>query len=66
MEMISVRSAAIRAVGYEPSTQRMRITFIEGHSYDFCGVPSLIYVALLQAPSKGGYYNRYIKDRYQC
>jgi hypothetical protein len=36
MKMIPVRSSAIRAVGYDPATQRMRITFVEGHGYDFC------------------------------
>jgi len=40
MEMIQVRSSAIRAVGYDQSMQRMRITFDQGDSYDFCGVPN--------------------------
>jgi hypothetical protein len=66
MNMIPVRSSAIRAVGYDPATQRMRITFVEGHGYDFCRVPSYIFDGLLRAPSKGGYYNDLIKDRYPC
>jgi KTSC domain len=66
MEMIPVRSSAIRAVGYDPTNLRMRIIFAEGHGYDFCRVPSYIFEGLLRASSKGGYYNQYIKDRYQC
>jgi hypothetical protein len=66
MDMIIVRSSAIRAVGYDPKSQRMCIAFVEGHSYDFCRVPSSIFDGLLRASSKGGYYNQYIKDRYQC
>ena len=66
MEMIQVRSSAIRAVGYNQSTNRMRITFEQGNSYDFCGVPIHVYDSLMRASSKGGFYNDHIRDRYQC
>lgn len=66
MEMIRVNSSAITAVGYDPSTRRMRITFEQGDSYDFCGVPLYVYEALMRASSKGTYYNDHIRDRYQC
>jgi hypothetical protein len=66
MEMISVRSSAIRAVGYDPIDMRMRILFAQGHSYDFCRVPSHIYNGLMSASSMGSYYNNFIKDRYHC
>ena len=66
MKMIQVRSSAIRAVGYDQSTRRMRITFEQGNSYDFCGVPIHVYDGLMRASSKGGYYNNHIRDRYQC
>ena len=66
MEMIQVSSSAIRAIGYDQSTQRMRITFEQGDSYDFCGVPLHVYDGLMSASSKGAYYNDHIRDRYQC
>jgi hypothetical protein len=44
----------------------MKITFVQGHTYDFCGVPQQIFDGLMRAASKGGYYNNYIKDRYKC
>jgi hypothetical protein len=66
MEMIRVRSSAISAVGYDQSTSRMRITFEQGHSYDFCRVPIHVYEGLMRASSKGAYYNDHIRDRYQC
>jgi hypothetical protein len=66
MQMISVRSSAISAVGYDPQTLRMKITFTQGHSYDFCRVPQRIYEDLMNAYSKGQYYNGNIKDRYTC
>ena len=66
MDMIQVVSTAILAVGYDPATQRMKITFVEGHTYDFCRVPEQIFRGLLYAGSKGRYYNDHIKDRYRC
>lgn len=53
MEMIQVRSSAIGAAGYDQSTRQMRITFEQGHSYDFCGVPLCIYDGLMSASSRG-------------
>ena len=66
MDMIPVKSTAIRAVGYDPATQRMKIAFVEGHTYDFCRVPQNIFDGLLRAGSKGRYYDTYIRDRYHC
>ncbi|HBD20260.1 MAG TPA: KTSC domain-containing protein [Arenimonas sp.] len=66
MDMIQVRSSAISAVGYDPSTMRMKIRFAQGDTYDFCRVPAHIFQGLLNARSKGTYYNDHIRDRYQC
>ncbi|WP_025109728.1 KTSC domain-containing protein [Pseudomonas sp. H1h] len=65
MEMIAVYSRAITAVGYDAGTKRMRISFQQGHSYDFYNVPLDIYSGLMVAVSKGSYYNKHIRDRYQ-
>jgi hypothetical protein len=54
------------AVGYDAQSRRMKITFVQGHTYDFCGVPQQVFDGLLRASSKGSYYNDFIKDRYQC
>lgn len=66
MEMIRVSSSAILAIGYDATTRRMKITFTEGHTYDFCRVPESVFEGLLHASSKGRYYNDHIRDRYQC
>jgi len=66
MEMIPVRSNAIRAVGYDQVNMRMRILFVQGRSYDFCRVPGHVYNGLMSASSMGSYYNNFIKDRYHC
>lgn len=66
MEMVSVRSSAIEAVGYDASSRRMKIRFVQGETYDFCNVPADRYQSFMSSHSKGTYYNDHIKDRYQC
>lgn len=64
--MIRVNSSAIRAVGYDAASARMKILFAQGHLYDFCRVPAHVFEELMKAPSKGAYYNTFIRDRYPC
>jgi hypothetical protein len=66
MKMHSVDSSAILEVGYEESTKQMKIKFKQGRVYDFCQVPKNIFQGLLESKSKGTYYNKYIRDNYQC
>ena len=66
MKMTQVRSSANHSVGYDQSTRRMRITFEQGDSYDFCGVPLHVYDGLMSESSKGAYYNDHIRGWYQC
>jgi hypothetical protein len=63
MLMIRVNSTAIRAVGYDGGT--LTIEFRSGRIYDHPGVPYSVYEQLMQASSKGSYYNRYIRGRYR-
>ena len=66
MQMIPVQSSAISAVGFDAFTQRMKIRFLEGGTYTFCGVPAHIFEGFLAASSKGRFYDRHIRGRYQC
>ncbi|MGD1090020.1 MAG: KTSC domain-containing protein [Verrucomicrobiota bacterium] len=62
VEMISVNSSAIRAVGYDGYT--LTVEFHTGRIYDHPNVPYSVYVGLMHASSMGAYYNRYIRGRY--
>lgn len=44
----------------------MKIRFVHGATYDFCRVPASVFNGLLNAHSKGSYYNDHIRDRYPC
>lgn len=60
-----LNSSAINRVEY--SGGHMQIWFVDsGGPYSFCNVPKSIYVGLTRAASAGGYYNSFIRDRYQC
>ncbi|MCC4625314.1 KTSC domain-containing protein [Xanthomonas campestris pv. nigromaculans] len=64
--MSRVTSSAISAIGYDSANMRMKIQFVQGHTYEFCGVPSYMFQGLLNAGSQGRYYNDHIRDCYQC
>ena len=53
MKMISVRSSALNAVGYDPLTRQMQIRFQSGSTYTFCRVPPEIFAGLRAASLKG-------------
>lgn len=64
MNMIAVRSISIAFIGYEAETLALRIVFREGGAYDYHGVPEMVFQQFLAAQSKGKYYIRWIKGRF--
>jgi len=66
MDMIRVHSTAIRAIGYDPETSKMKIAFITSGTYTYCRVPPTLFEAFLKASSKGIFYKKHIAKRYQC
>ena len=62
VQMISVSSSVIRAVGYDGSTLYGEME--NGQTYDHPHVPESVYRGLMSASSKGRYYNRNIRGRY--
>jgi hypothetical protein len=63
MTLIAVNSSAIRAVGYDGCT--LTVEFHSGRIYDHVGVPYSVYAGLMNASSKGWYYNTHIRGRYK-
>ena len=63
MTMITVSSSAISAVGFDGHT--LTVEFHNGRTYDHPGVPDSVYQGLMNATSKGWYYNYYIRGRYR-
>ncbi|MFW2500447.1 MULTISPECIES: KTSC domain-containing protein [Clostridium] len=64
MNMIGVTSSNLVAVGYDASSQTLRIQFKSG-LYDYYNVPQHIYNSLMSASSHGEYHASYIKNSYR-
>jgi hypothetical protein len=58
-------STAIGSASYNPQTSTLTLWFTSGgQGYDYYKVPQHVYDGLLQAPSKGRYFNAYIREQY--
>lgn len=67
MNMTPVVSSAIQEIGYDETTQTMKVKFVEGDTtYIFCNVPKHVFSSFLNASSKGIFYHERIKGRYPC
>ena len=63
-EMTFVDSSNIEAIGYDDDAQELHVRFLGGETYVYSGVPSQVFDALMDAPSKGSYLNREVKGVY--
>lgn len=61
MNMIPVSSSNLQAVGYDPTTQILRVAFKNGSLYEYSGVPASVHAGLMAAGSHGSYLDTYIK-----
>jgi KTSC domain len=60
--MPHVQSSVMTRVDYDEDDAELDITFTSGKTYRYLHVPLEIYVDLLDAESKGEYFNDNIKD----
>lgn len=51
-------------VEYDEASRRLDIWFASTGQYSYYGVPLPIYLGLLNAPSKGRYFNDNIRDQF--
>ena len=59
------KSAHILSSGYDPDERTLQISFHNGETHEFKGVPEQIHQAFQNAPSKGQFYHRIIKPRFK-
>lgn len=64
-ECTLTESSFLHMVCYDKDTQTLRLQ-LKNNFYSYCNVPNHIAKNLLQSPSKGSFYNRYIKGKYKC
>ena len=63
VEYVSVVSSNIDSVGYDEENEIMYIRFKSGSEYSYTRVPVKLYEGLINAPSKGKFFARFIKNR---
>ena len=66
LNSVAVVSSAIAQIAYDSERETLQVEFCDGRVYRYEGVPSLLYQALLQADSKGAYFNRHIRKQLCC
>ncbi|EKH6498455.1 KTSC domain-containing protein [Providencia huaxiensis] len=61
MNRVPVSSSNLQSVGYDPATHVLEIAFHSSGIYQYLNVPTHIHSGLMSAPSKGQYFDVYIK-----
>jgi hypothetical protein len=64
MRVATVESTTLSTVGYDENLKQMHLEFCSRAVYLYFSVPAAVYEALLDAPSKGRYFNGTIRGRY--
>ena len=60
-----MQSSSIEAAGYDLDRRTLRIRYVGGSTYDYQGVPPIVFEELLAADSKGRFVNWSIKPYYR-
>lgn len=61
---VPLNSIALRSATYNEDTEELDITFVDGRTFSYDGVPEDVFKSLTEAPSPGRYYHQNIKDQY--
>jgi hypothetical protein len=61
---VDLSSTLLQAAAYQPEDELLEVEFRTGAVYRYCDVPVSIYEELLQADSKGRYFNQHIRNRF--
>jgi hypothetical protein len=57
-------STAIRRIAYRPEQSALDIEFVTGRVYRYFAVPEAVAEGFRRVRSKGGYFNRALRDRF--
>lgn len=63
-EEFELVSTNLESGSYDPETQVLALTFQNGGTYEYAGVPQGIVAGLRASGSPGAYFHRSIKERF--
>jgi hypothetical protein len=61
---VAMPSTAIAHIAYDDTNRRLTVTFVTGRVYEYFDVPAGIAASFNRAASRGGFFNRHIRDHY--
>jgi hypothetical protein len=64
MNSTIVESATLATIVYDGDRELLQLKFRSREIYEYFSVPAAVHQALLQAPSKGSFFNRVIGGRF--
>lgn len=64
MNNIYVASANLQSVGYDAHHQTLEVEFRNGAIYQYYNLPQFMYERLMEASSKGQFFNAQIRNRF--
>ncbi len=64
MDRTPVISSSIASIGYDRTSHTLEVEFTSGNTYQYFGVPEQMHSEFMVAPSKGGYFNEKIRERF--
>lgn len=64
MRVATVDSSTLATVAYDEARELLQLEFCARAVYEYFDVPAAVHQALLDAPSKGRYFNQAIRDRF--
>src|SRR4051794_27139537 len=64
-QMLPVESSVMNGVEYDDETCELEILFSSGKTYRYFDVPADVHAKLLEAESKGIFFNEEIKEAYR-
>lgn len=62
--MAKTKSTAISELRYSARRQELTILFTDGTGYKYSDVPKEMFQAFKDAPSKGKFFNRFVREGY--
>ncbi|SPE36711.1 Imidazoleglycerol-phosphate synthase (modular protein) [Candidatus Sulfopaludibacter sp. SbA6] len=63
---VAVRSRLLASLAYDQDETILQLEFRDGTVYQYFQVPRQTYQSLLQADSKGAYFNSHIRNVFRC
>ena len=65
IQFVTVKSKAIKKVGYDASNKKMFIQFQNSPLYAYSSVPEKVFKALSESETPGAYFQQHVRDNYE-